>query len=83
MPFTPAELFRTALGAINTDLGKQGPAFGELAADPQDNYLKSLEKDNHDLDGVPSGVFFDMLLKMTIEGFFSDPVYGGNRDMVA
>jgi gluconate 2-dehydrogenase gamma chain len=24
-----------------------------------------------------------MLLKMTVEGFFSDPVYGGNRDMVA
>jgi gluconate 2-dehydrogenase gamma chain len=36
-----------------------------------------------DLDGVPSAVFFDVLLKMTIEGFFSDPVYGGNRDMVA
>jgi gluconate 2-dehydrogenase gamma chain len=28
-------------------------------------------------------VFFDMLLKMTVEGFFSDPVYGGNRDMAA
>jgi gluconate 2-dehydrogenase gamma chain len=28
-------------------------------------------------------VFFDALLQMSIEGFFSDPVYGGNRDMVA
>jgi gluconate 2-dehydrogenase gamma chain len=83
LPFTPAELFRVALRAINTDLAGRGPAFNELAADAQDDYLKSLEKDNHDLDGVPSAVFFDMLLKMSIEGFFSDPVYGGNRDMVA
>ena len=51
--------------------------------DAQDAYLKSLESGAHDLDGVPSAVFFDMLLKMTIEGFFSDPVYGGNRDMAA
>jgi len=28
-------------------------------------------------------VFFDSLLSMVIEGFFCDPVYGGNRDMVA
>jgi gluconate 2-dehydrogenase gamma chain len=28
-------------------------------------------------------VFFDTLLKMSIEGFFCDPVYGGNRDMAA
>jgi len=35
------------------------------------------------LNGVPSAVFFDMLLKMTVEGFFADPVYGGNRDMAA
>jgi gluconate 2-dehydrogenase gamma chain len=24
-----------------------------------------------------------MLLKMTVEGYFSDPVYGGNRNMAA
>jgi len=83
LPFTPAELFRTALRAINTELAKRGPQFSELSAAAQDDYLKSLEKDNHDLDGVPSAVFFDMLLKMTVEGFFSDPVYGGNHDMVA
>src|SRR4051812_44280115 len=83
LPFTPAELFRTALRAIHKDLAQRGSPFNELSADAQDAYLKSLQEDNHDLDGVPSAVFFDMLLRMTIEGFFSDPVYGGNRDMVA
>ena len=28
-------------------------------------------------------VFFETLLANTIEGFFADPIYGGNRDMVA
>jgi gluconate 2-dehydrogenase gamma chain len=30
----------------------------------------------------PSAQFFDTLLANTIEGFFADPMYGGNRDMV-
>jgi len=83
LPFTPAELFHTALRAIIRDLSSQQTPFHEMAGDNQDTYLKSLESGAHDLDGVPSAVFFDMLLKMTVEGFFSDPVYGGNRDMAA
>jgi gluconate 2-dehydrogenase gamma chain len=83
LPFTPAELFHTALRAINQDFEKRGTAFSDLSAQAQDAYLKSLEAGGQDLDGVPSAVFFDMLLRMTVEGFFSDPVYGGNRDMVA
>jgi gluconate 2-dehydrogenase gamma chain len=83
LPFTPGELFHTALRAINQNLEKRGNAFGELNADAQDAYLKVLEAGDADLDGVPSDMFFSMLLAMTVEGFFSDPVYGGNRDMVA
>jgi len=83
LPFTPAELFHTALRAIIRDLNSQQTPFHEMPVDSQDAYLKSLESGAHDLDGVPSAVFFDMLLKMTVEGFFSDPVYGGNRDMAA
>jgi gluconate 2-dehydrogenase gamma chain len=83
LPFTPAELFRTSLRAIIRDLAERKTPFQEMSADNQDSYLKSLEAGAHDLDGVPSSVFFDALLNMTVEGFFSDPVYGGNRDMVA
>jgi gluconate 2-dehydrogenase gamma chain len=49
----------------------------------QDDYLKSLEAGGKDLGGVPSEVFFAHLRQCTLEGFFSDPVYGGNRDMVS
>jgi gluconate 2-dehydrogenase gamma chain len=83
LPFTPAELFHAALRAINRNLETQGAAFGALSTEAQDAYLKTLEAGGVDLDGVPSAVFFDMLLRMSVEGFFSDPVYGGNRDMVA
>jgi gluconate 2-dehydrogenase gamma chain len=83
LPFTPGELFHQALRAINHDLDSRGTPFSKMSAEAQDAYLKSLEGGGADLNGVPSGVFFSMLLQMTVEGFFSDPVYGGNRDMVA
>jgi gluconate 2-dehydrogenase gamma chain len=83
LPFTPAELFHQALRAVNHDLDSRGTPFPKMTTEAQDAYLKSLEDGNADLNGVPSTAFFDMLLQMTIEGFFSDPVYGGNRDMVA
>jgi len=85
LPFTPAELFRAALGAISRNLQARGSQFGELSPDSQDEYLRVLAKGGPDLDldGVPSEVFFNLLLQMTVEGFFSDPAYGGNHDMVA
>jgi gluconate 2-dehydrogenase gamma chain len=83
LPFTPAELFRAALGAITTELSQAGTPFAQMSAEQQDAYLHGLEKGGKDLRGVPSAIFFAQLLDATIEGFFSDPVYGGNRDMVA
>jgi gluconate 2-dehydrogenase gamma chain len=83
LPFTPAELFHNALRAINHSLETRGTPFSRMDPAAQDEYLKALEAGGHDLNGVPSAVFFDLLLKMSVEGFFSDPVYGGNRDMAA
>jgi gluconate 2-dehydrogenase gamma chain len=83
LPFTPAELFRTALVAINKQLSEAGTPFASMSADQQDVYLRSLEAGGNDLGGVPSDVFFEHLWDCAVEGFFSDPVYGGNRDMVS
>ncbi|HEV7800137.1 MAG TPA: gluconate 2-dehydrogenase subunit 3 family protein [Burkholderiales bacterium] len=83
LPFTPAELFRNGLRAITDDLRKTSQGgFSKLAPADQDAYLKALEGASKDLGGVPSNIFFQSLLEMTIEGFFADPVYGGNKDMV-
>ena len=83
LPFTPAELFRTSLRAIAADLDDRGTRrFGDLAVHDQDAYLHRLEDGELDLNGVPSDTFFGHLLRLTTEGFFSDPIYGGNRGMV-
>lgn len=82
LPFTPAELFRTAIRAIVEDLRRNRRSFAQLTAESQDRYLAALEDEARSLGGVPSNVFFHSLLELTIEGFFSDPVYGGNKDMV-
>ncbi|MGE5492877.1 MAG: gluconate 2-dehydrogenase subunit 3 family protein [Actinomycetota bacterium] len=84
LPFTPAELFRNALRAIDTDVRKwKGQSFASLFPADQDVYLTSLEKGERDLGGIPSKVFFETLWEMTLEGYFSDPVYGGNKNMAA
>jgi gluconate 2-dehydrogenase gamma chain len=82
LPLTPGELFHTAIKAINSELAKSGQPFWEMSPEKQDEYLHKLEAGSIDLNGVPSDVFFSQLWGMTIEGFFSDPVYGGNKNMV-
>src|SRR4051812_29266226 len=82
LPYTPAELFRTALRGIRDDLQKtRQTSFEKLSGEDQDAYLTELQNGTRDLAGVPSKVFFETLLAMTIEGYFCDPVYGGNKDM--
>ncbi len=83
LPLTPAELFRRALSAINRDFGRRGTSFGELPATIQDRFLVALGSGDRHLDGVPAARFFNLLLTMTVEGFFSHPLHGSARDRVA
>ncbi|MDB5915841.1 MAG: Gluconate 2-dehydrogenase gamma chain [Massilia sp.] len=84
LPFTPAELFRNALRGVAEDLQKRRrTSFDKLTGAEQDAYLQSLQTGQQDLNGVPAYLFFESLLGLSIEGFFSDPVYGGNKDMAA
>jgi gluconate 2-dehydrogenase gamma chain len=84
--FNPAQLYRAAIPAIETYVGKtfNGVTFAKLAAADQDTVLKGLEAGTIALDGgVDAKTFFAMLLQNTKEGYFSDPIYGGNKDMGA
>jgi gluconate 2-dehydrogenase gamma chain len=84
LPFTPAELFRNALRGVSDDLqARRKASFDKLPGAEQDAYLAALQTGRQDLHGVPSNIFFESLLALTIEGFFSDPIYGGNKDMAA
>jgi gluconate 2-dehydrogenase gamma chain len=42
-----------------------------------------MENGSLQLQGTSSMPYFETLLQDTRYGFFSDPVYGGNRDMAA
>ena len=78
-PLTPQEIYRTAIREINGLLPRP---FDKLAPSEQDEVLHRLEEGKLALEAVPARFFFNLLLDNTIEGFFSDPIYGGNRDKV-
>lgn len=83
LPFTPAELYRAALPVVQSwvrsvydqDLHALDPRL-------QDELLSRLESGEVGFDEVPAAIFFETLLANTVEGFFSDPMHGGNRGMV-
>ena len=57
--------------------------FVGLGADQQDQILSAMFDDTAEgFEGPGGKAFFTQLRNDTIEGMFSDPMYGGNRDMV-
>jgi gluconate 2-dehydrogenase gamma chain len=82
---TPAQMYRFAIKSISDFVRRNnnGKDFAQLSTEEQDKLLTSLEKDEIKLEGISATAFFHVLLQNTIEGFFSDPIYGGNRDMAA
>jgi gluconate 2-dehydrogenase gamma chain len=84
--FSPAQLYRAAIAAIDKHVAARlgAASFAKLDASAQDGLLKALEKNDLPLEGGVDGkIFFDMLLQNTKEGYFSDPLYGGNKGMGA
>lgn len=79
----PRQLYRDAIRAINESVGaaNAGKVFAELSPKEQDKLLKALHKGKYKLDGVNGSLFFKWLLTNTKEGYFADPMYGGNRNM--
>ena len=81
MPFTPLELIRTGIAATDAwCAAEHGKHFAALDESDQIAALKALDAGTATLDGVPAKAFFEALLALTMEGFFADPRYGGNRD---
>ncbi len=82
---TPAGLYRAAISAIDGWARNQhGKVFHGLGPDDQDAVLNALESGAAKLGGgVEAKTFFDMFLQNVKEGYFADPVYGGNKDMAA
>jgi gluconate 2-dehydrogenase gamma chain len=82
--YTPRELYRSGIAAANDACRTAaGKVFADLAVDEQERFLTSLEKNQVQLSGPPAAAFFAQLLENAREGYFADPLYGGNRGMAA
>lgn len=81
---TPAMRYRRSLAALDQYCRATfaGKSFAELPDDQKDKVIGGMEKGGVKLPNVSARGFFDLLLQNTREGFFADPLYGGNRDMV-
>jgi gluconate 2-dehydrogenase gamma chain len=80
---TPQEIYRIGIHEINLYCRAQyEKPFEQLPPARQDEVLKALEKGEVDLPSLSSKLFFDLLWRNTEEGYFADPLYGGNRGKV-
>jgi len=81
--YTPAEFYRRAIAEIEAYVvkTKSGQSFKDLSTDEQDKLLKQMESGDLKLDGpITSKAFLTQFLQNVREGYFSDPIYGGNKD---
>src|SRR5699024_11718613 len=60
---------------------EQDKKFHELEEDQMIDILKKFESGDVDTPGMRSEAFFGLLRDLVIEGVYSGPAYGGNRNM--
>ena len=66
-----------ACTAVATGLSGEAQAQTPVVSTP------AVEEGKADFGNVSSKAFFARLLTLTREGFFADPIYGGNRNMAS
>ena len=82
----PADLYRKGLAALEEHVrnDRHASGFTMLEGAQQDEVLQALERGQVQFSGgLDAQTFFEQMLKDAQEGFFADPLYGGNRDMAA
>ena len=84
LPLTPAEFFVAGIAAANEWSHRTfGHHFDRLPPQQRVEALKTMEEGKADFKNFNGKAFFSRLLAMTMEGFFADPIYGGNRNKVS
>jgi gluconate 2-dehydrogenase gamma chain len=81
----PTLSYREGLAALDNACKAKyaGKAFAELSDDDKDKVLSGLESGELKLQGADGKEFVEEVVKDVQMGFFADPIYGGNREMVA
>jgi gluconate 2-dehydrogenase gamma chain len=84
LALTPREFFAAGIAAANAwSRATYGKEFDRLGAAERVAALQAWESGKAAFDDFSAKGFFERLLTITMEGFFADPIYGGNRDKVA
>jgi gluconate 2-dehydrogenase gamma chain len=84
LALTPREFFASGIIATNewTKI-TYGKDFDRLAGPDRIATLEAMQSGKAEFHGFSSRGFFEQLLSLALQGFFSDPIYGGNRDMAS
>jgi gluconate 2-dehydrogenase gamma chain len=84
LSLTPREFFAAGIKATNAWTRKAyGKDFDRLSPAEREAALKTMDAGKAELAEINGKQFFEMLLQSAMEGFFADPIYGGNRDKVS
>jgi gluconate 2-dehydrogenase gamma chain len=83
-PLIPQQRYRQGIAALNRYVQKSAQKnFADLPPEQQDHLLQAMEAGQVHFDGYNAQSLFNDVLTNTMEGFFADPIYGGNKDMVS
>jgi gluconate 2-dehydrogenase gamma chain len=84
LALTPRDYFAVGIAATNDWSRKTfGKDFDRLSVADRATALKAMEEGKAQLEHFSATGFFNRVLAIVMEGFFADPMYGGNRNKVA
>lgn len=79
---TRAEIFTQGIMALEKESKKRfKKGFSDISEKQMDEVLTAFQKDEVKIPGASSAMFFTLLRSATLEGAYSDPMYGGNRNL--
>lgn len=70
-----------ALSQLTSEVTASGKPFHELDDEEQLDVVEELVRISEEVPEAFSGQFFRIVREHTIQGYFGDPAYGGNRDL--
>ena len=84
LPLTPAQLYRAGIAATNAHCRKTyGKPFDRLDEKQREDVLVGLSTGKLEFEGgLPARIFWGTVYQTVMEGMFSDPIHGGNRNKV-
>ncbi|HGA2319836.1 TPA: gluconate 2-dehydrogenase subunit 3 family protein [Pseudomonas putida] len=83
LQLSPQQIYRLGIAATEAWCkNASGKTFAEQDSATRDKILGKIEAGEIVFEQVPAKVFFSLLVQNTREGFFCDPIHGGNKGMV-